>query len=543
MEEQFGPYRLEELIGRGGMGEVHRAVDTVKQRTVAVKRLAPHLASDVEFQSRFRHESAVAARLREAHVIPIHDYGEIEGRLYIDMRLVDGVDLDTVVTTQGALTPARAVRIVAQVASALDAAHQDGLVHRDVKPSNVLLGANDFAYLVDFGIAAPMSGSRLTVTGTALGTMAYMAPELFEEHRRDSRIDVYSLACMLHKLLTGRRPFEADGLMAMMRAHLTVPPPRPSQISGVAATFDDVVARGMAKNPDDRYRSAGELAEAARMALSVEFGNQQWPVAVPAAPSPSMPLDLAAAGAPGPRSGGVALQPPTTVQDRSTHDPSTPRSLPVAAPPVANATPRRKTLLIAGAAVLIAAVAVTGAITVPQLVAAATTVVGIPGPAPEIEIETGPVHADPAGRFSIAVPAGWVRSEVQVESFDVFFASVTPGLSPTGEWYNADLGVRATPSTLDLNALVAKERKRLEALPAGKLTLNEAITLPDGTPARLLASTHNDPEFGFELNNLVVVASRNGLGVVAAGSGLSTSWATDQPVIESALRTLSLGPA
>ncbi|MEJ3653405.1 serine/threonine-protein kinase [Actinomycetes bacterium KLBMP 9759] len=539
MEEQFGPYRLEELIGRGGMGEVHRAVDTVKQRTVAVKRLAPHLASDVEFQSRFRHESAVAARLREAHVIPIHDYGEIEGRLYIDMRLVDGVDLDTVVTTQGALAPSRAVRIVAQVASALDAAHEDGLVHRDVKPSNVLLGANDFAYLVDFGIAAPMSGSRLTVTGTALGTMAYMAPELFEEHRRDSRIDVYSLACMLHKLLTGRRPFEADGLMAMMRAHLTVPPPRPSLISGVAATFDDVVARGMAKNPDDRYRSAGELAEAARMALSAEFGHQQWPVSVGLAPSTPRGLPMAGVSAPQPVV--VTPQSPTTAQV-----PSMPRSLPPTSPGRPPAAPaatgrRGKPLLVAGAALLVAALAVAGAVTVPRLVAAATTVVGVAGPAPEAA--TGSVHADPGGRFTIGAPAGWARSEVQVESFDVFFTSVTPGLSATGEWYNADLGVRATPSTLDLNALVAKERARLEALPSGKLTLNEAVTLPDGTPARLLASTHNDAEFGFELNNLVLVASRNGLNVVAAGSGLSNSWETDEPVIDAALRTLTLGSA
>ncbi|MGH3697311.1 MAG: serine/threonine-protein kinase [Pseudonocardiaceae bacterium] len=178
-EELFGPYRLESLIGRGGMGEVYRAYDTVRRRTVALKRLPLSFADDNRFQSRFRRESEVAARLRDPHVIPIHDFGEIAGQLFIDMRLVDGVDLAAVVK-RGPLDPARAIHIVAQVAAALDAAHAEGLVHRDVKPSNVLItghGPDEFAYLIDFGIARNLMGT--STTGMTVGTIAYMAPERF----------------------------------------------------------------------------------------------------------------------------------------------------------------------------------------------------------------------------------------------------------------------------------------------------------------------------------------------------------------------------
>ena len=164
-EQHFGPYRLEELIGRGGMGEVYRAFDTVRKRPVALKRLRPDLIADPEFQARFRAESQLAARLRSAHVIPIHDYGEIDGRLYIDMRLVDGEDMADRLAARGGMDAADVVHVIGQIAGALDAAHAAGLVHRDVKPSNVLLSPGDgvdgqeFAYLVDFGIARATDGT------------------------------------------------------------------------------------------------------------------------------------------------------------------------------------------------------------------------------------------------------------------------------------------------------------------------------------------------------------------------------------------------
>ena len=281
--EMFGRYRLEELIARGGMGEVYRAVDTIKGRTVAVKRLSRELATDVAFRARFRRESALAAKLTEPHVIPIHDYGEIDGRLFIDMRLVEGVDLATLLDRDGPLPPARAVEIVAQLSAALDAAHANGLVHRDVKPSNVLLGRDgrrDFVYLVDFGIARGMGDggdTSLTATGSAVGTLDYMAPERFEG-RGDHRVDLYSLACLLYEMLTAAKPFDAVGVLAMMNAHLYRPPPRPSQQRrDLPETLDEVVVRGMAKDPEARYPSAGALADAAAAALTPSSPSSSAP--------------------------------------------------------------------------------------------------------------------------------------------------------------------------------------------------------------------------------------------------------------------------
>ncbi|MEJ3657897.1 serine/threonine-protein kinase [Actinomycetes bacterium KLBMP 9759] len=268
----FGPYDLQGLVGRGGMGEVHRAFDTEHRRTVALKVLPDALAADQRYVQRFRRESHATARLRDPHIIPIHRYGEIEGRLFIDMRLVDGADLGTVLAA-GPLAPERAVRIVEQTAQALDAAHADGLVHRDVKPSNILLTGQDFVYLVDFGIAydGGVAADGLTATGTAVGTVDYMAPERFDGgagRTAGPAADVYSLACVLYEALTGARPFPGDGVLAAVYGHASLPPPRPSaQRPQLPAAFDDVVARGMAKDPAQRYASAGELAAAARAAL------------------------------------------------------------------------------------------------------------------------------------------------------------------------------------------------------------------------------------------------------------------------------------
>jgi serine/threonine-protein kinase len=266
---QFGPYRVESLIARGGMGEVLRAYDTRHDRVVALKLLAPEYAADHDFQERFRREAHAVARLREPHVIPIHAYGEIDGRLYLDMRLVEGDDLGTRLTAGGPLSPADAVDVVGQVAQALAAAHAEGLVHRDVKPSNVLVGPTGFAYLVDFGIArAAGPATGLTATGGAVGTLDYMAPERFADAPADHRVDVYALACVLHQCLTGSKPFAATTAASLIGAHLHQPPPRPGSLRpGLPAAFDDVVARGMAKDPAERFASVTELAGAARAAL------------------------------------------------------------------------------------------------------------------------------------------------------------------------------------------------------------------------------------------------------------------------------------
>ena len=273
---QFGRYRLEHALGRGGMGEVWRAYDSVAGRTVAIKVISAHLSHDPAFQARFRREAQAAQRLQSPHVIPVHGVGEIDGQLYVDMELIDGRDLHTVLTTHGPLAPERAVRIVEQVADALQAAHVQGYVHRDVKPSNILVDRNGFAYLIDFGVARAVDDTRVTSPGAAVGTLAYVAPErLSDRPREDGRVDVYALACVLYECLTAQPPFAGTSVASLVGAHLNTPPPRPS-LSGVPARFDEVIARGMAKDPDRRYATAVELARAARRALPARSSGGGW---------------------------------------------------------------------------------------------------------------------------------------------------------------------------------------------------------------------------------------------------------------------------
>jgi serine/threonine-protein kinase len=352
----FGRYRLEELLGRGGMGEVHRAYDTVKDRTVALKRLRGDVAADADFVARFRREAQVASRLTEPHIIPIHDFGEIDGRLFIDMRLVEGTDLAVELDTHGALEPRRAANVVCQVAAALHAAHAQGLVHRDIKPANILLvgpddrrqrsEAGEFVYVADFGIARNTSATALTTTGAAVGTLDYMAPERFTTGHGDHRVDIYSLGCLFYETLTGQPPFRVEGLPALIHAHLNSPPPAPSQNRpDLPPAIDAVVARAMAKDPDDRYPSANEFAEAVRGSLR-DGPPPTEAKRVPAPTTPahrvSPPTHQAPATAVGsPWAGAPGLPPP-------------PDSPPVPMPPPSrpHPRPRRAMIVVAVAAVL-----------------------------------------------------------------------------------------------------------------------------------------------------------------------------------------------
>jgi serine/threonine-protein kinase len=296
---RFGRYRLDALLGRGGMGEVYRAYHLDQRRVVALKLLREELGEDAEFRVRFRREAQVAARLTEAHIVPIHTWGRIEGRLYLDMRYIEGADLSDRLARAGPLPPTDAAAVVSQIAGALDAIHRAGLVHRDVKPSNIRLvpgdapGEGDFAYLIDFGVARALSSpTMLTRAGTAVGTFDYMAPERFLEHPIDHRVDVYSLGCVLYECLTGLRPFPLDDLPQLMTAHLRTPPPLPSRHAAVPSALDGVVVRAMAKDPERRYASAGALAAATRTR------------AVPP-PSPRRPARRGAPRAVRPDPGGV----------------------------------------------------------------------------------------------------------------------------------------------------------------------------------------------------------------------------------------------
>ncbi|UGT39789.1 protein kinase [Nocardia yamanashiensis] len=301
----LGHYRLVSVLGRGGMGQVWLAEDTRLGREVALKVLPPELAVDEEYRRRFEREARLAVKLRGPHVVPIHSFGELDGRLYIEMERVDGEDLGKILHRHGALTPERAVDLVAQVAEALDVAHAAGLVHRDVKPSNVLTLPSGFAYLIDFGIARGGGQAAITSTGVAVGTWAYMAPERFSGEE-DLRSDVYSLACLLFECLTGELPFGQTGPAQQMAAHLTAPPPRASVgHPQVPVALDGVIARGMAKHPPHRYASAGELATAARAALNGQSGSAvgssapptvKWDGGVP------YPQPVPTHGAPGPLS-------------------------------------------------------------------------------------------------------------------------------------------------------------------------------------------------------------------------------------------------
>jgi serine/threonine-protein kinase len=253
------------------MGEVYQAEDTRKHRVVALKLISPQFSNNSVFRARMQREADTAGRLTEPHIVPIHDYGEIDGQFFVEMRLIDGASLRTLLKYYGPLAPARTVAIVRQIAAALDAAHANGVTHRDVKPENILIGGNDFAYLVDFGIARAATDPGLTQSGTAVGTYNYMAPERFTGDEVTYRADIYALACVLGECLTGAPPYQSDSIERLVAAHLLDPVPRPSQQlrpGMIPVALDQVIATGMAKNPDERYRTAGELAAAAHGALT-----------------------------------------------------------------------------------------------------------------------------------------------------------------------------------------------------------------------------------------------------------------------------------
>jgi predicted Ser/Thr protein kinase len=326
---RFGPYLLKRLIGSGGMGSVYEAQDTVMDRVVALKLISGAYAQDPEYRQRLQREARIAGRLQDPHVVPVHAAGEIDGQLYVDMRLINGTDLDTLLQRSGRLPPAKAVSIVRQIASALDAAHAAGVMHRDVKPGNILVTADDFAYLVDFGIANAATEQKLTQMGDVLGTWAYMAPERFlgDPTQVTAQADTYALACVLFEAVAGELPFSGDHT-SLVGAHLTQPVPRISSRTGLPPALDDVLARGMAKRPDERYATSGEFARAAEAALAPLGATTatfpQPPVAIPPATpvnvarAPSVPMQNAAPywGPPtGPLAGygapGGAAGPPT----------------------------------------------------------------------------------------------------------------------------------------------------------------------------------------------------------------------------------------
>ena len=304
--QQFGAYRLDDILGRGGMGVVYRAEHLHLSRTVALKVLAPELSRDADFRGRFLRESRMAAALDHPSVVTVYDAGEVDGSLYLAMRLVPGEDLAAVLRRKGTLGFDEALALLGQVGDALDAAHVAGLVHRDVKPGNILVEGNR-AFLTDFGLTKPTQAdmTAMTATGVFLGTPDYAAPEQISGSRLDGRADVYALGGVLHECLTGSRPFPRNAQVAVLYAQLHEPPPRPSEVRpGLPTELDGVIECALAKAPSQRYATCAALLDAARSALEGR----------PTAPR------------------NVVVEPPPTAATAAIPEPATPPPTPPAPP-------------------------------------------------------------------------------------------------------------------------------------------------------------------------------------------------------------------
>jgi serine/threonine protein kinase len=265
---ELGGYRILEPLGHGGTSVVYRAEHVRLGRSAALKLLTPSVG-EADFAERFLRESQLAASIDHPSIVPVYDAGEDDGLLYIAMACVDGSDLKSLIAQDGKLPVRRALRIVGQIGSALDAAHARGLVHRDVKPANILVGAEDRAYLSDFGVVKELASGGTTRTGTFVGTIEYCAPEQIEGRAVDARADVYALACVLYESLTGTPPFHRPSEVAVLNAHLHAPPPKLTRAAPeLPPALEPVIAKALSKSPLDRYGSCGEFVAAARAAVA-----------------------------------------------------------------------------------------------------------------------------------------------------------------------------------------------------------------------------------------------------------------------------------
>jgi pSer/pThr/pTyr-binding forkhead associated (FHA) protein len=286
----FAGCRVAEVISHGDMGVVYRAEELALQRPVALKLILPEYSRDARFRERFRRESMVAAAIDHPNVIPIFDAGDEDGVLYITMRLVVGTDLRALIVAEGRIEPLRAARIVRQVGAALDAAHARGMLHRDVKPPNVLLGREDHVYLSDFGLAKRVDAvGGLTRQGSIVARAEYVAPEQILNERVDARADIYALGCLLFEALTGQAPFAEWEQGPAALAHLDAPRPSPVALCpDLPREFDDVVSRAMAIDPNQRYPSAGDLGQAALVAAGGLRRASPWSVVATGEAAPVM---------------------------------------------------------------------------------------------------------------------------------------------------------------------------------------------------------------------------------------------------------------
>ena len=343
---RLGGFVIESVAGRGGMGVVYRARQLRPDRIVAVKVIAPELAGNEAFRARFERESAIAAQIEHPNVIPVHAVGEQDGVLFIAMRFVEGADLRTLLSRWRRLEPTRAASLVDQVARALDAAHARGLVHRDVKPANILVadsGGREHAYLSDFGLSRLIDATQgLTASASFVGSIDYVAPEQARGERVDARTDVYSLGCVLFHVLTGSVPYPLTSDVAKLYAHASRPPPSVLEHApDLPHAFGAVIARAMAKAPEDRYLSAGDLGRAALAAASGQTVARAERSVGRGDAAPGTARAVARARGPAARPAATTTVPPAGIEADS---PFAPRR-------------RRRAALLAGLAVALVAVA------------------------------------------------------------------------------------------------------------------------------------------------------------------------------------------
>src|SRR5436305_5290841 len=390
-----GGYRIDELIGRGGMGLVYRATNVALNRIYALKVLAPALAEDEQFRQRFKREMRIAASLHHPNVVGIHYAGEHDGMLFFVMDYVTGTDLREVLLKHGAIDPDRAVELLEQFSSALDAAHHSGLVHRDVKPANILITVKDggeHAYLTDFGLAKKFdTASGLTVKGSVVGTVDYMAPEQITGSRTDARTDIYALGCVFYQMLSGNVPYERDNSVATLFAHVhDPPPPLVGDTADTYPAFSPVLEKAMAKEPSERYFSAGDFARDATAALR-GMRDTAPPTIVGTGEATPLPAaeETALADVPEPLPAAAAPEPPP---------PSiVPETPPAPAPPAAEPAPAAA--MPDSATVLGAAAATRPPAAAPEPPAAAPA----PPAPPPVEPAAAPA---PAGGSEVIMPGG-----------------------------------------------------------------------------------------------------------------------------------------
>jgi hypothetical protein len=491
--EEFAGHRIEDVAGRGGMGVVYVATHIALDRRVALKLIATDLAEDPGFRERFQRESRVAASLDHRNVIPIHHAGEEDGALYITMRYVEGTDLRQLITEHGGLPPDAAAEIIAQTAEALDAAHAAGLVHRDVKPANILIDggvSNPHAFLTDFGLTRrTASAGGLTKTGQWVGTLDYVAPEQIEGKDVDARADVYALGCVLFQALTGEVPYPKDSDVAKMWAHMNDEPPSVRERSpNLPAQFEEIVSKSMAKDPDDRYPSAGNLGEAAKAAAggreaaaperSVAVGSAApggAPASAETAAAARRPAaETAASPAPPPATGTPPPPPPPAGPGAPAppRAPAPPAKPPPAPRPAAPKGPRKRPspVLIAGGAA--------GALILVAVILLVTGVLGGGGDEDPDTSAAGALLADFEVAFASEDKAA-LDSDVLANSADYVFLGDTP-ISASTEYSTKFGAMKVADYQLDVGEITPTS-SGFEA-EASYSFVDEKDTDSEGTP-------------------------------------------------------------